>query len=95
MAFISVLLTGYKAKWQRFCRLFSFSGQYSEPPDREATLWDTAPYGRDILPLDSRPEQVLKQIPRRFFRTGLIFGESLMLSPQEVLDNRSCKPIVA
>ena len=33
----------------------------NEPPDREATLWDTAPYGRDILPLDSRPEQVLSR----------------------------------
>ena len=69
-------------------------GRY-EPPDGKAAVWGTAPYGRDLLPLDSRPEQVLKQISERVFRTGLIFGGSLMLSPQEVLDNRSCKPIAA
>ena len=30
--------------------VFLFSGQYPEPPDGEATLWGTAPYGQDILP---------------------------------------------
>ena len=29
--------------------LFSFSGQYPEPPGGETTLWGTAPYGQDIL----------------------------------------------
>ena len=35
------------------------------------------------------------QLWEGFFRTGLIFGKSLMLFPQEVRENRSCKPVFA
>ena len=56
--------------------VFLFSGQYPEPPDGEATLWGTAPYGQDILSLNSRPEQVLSRFRGGFAEPDLSSGKA-------------------